>query len=173
MQLLLYMGNNTNQPGSYRCPKVRTEDEATGWVYQQHFMGNRTVLADTDDLDAPLRATQIKRTSIYWMLMEKSPGEFCNIRPGGLGTVLQSWNVAPGSPGYRRHAGGFTATATDGHAEWLKAPPYQPGKPPPSNFGELGDTSDGRNPASSWIDNGPTKKLYCRKFQSGGRGISY
>ena len=177
-QLSLYMSGSrgagtTNQMGVYLCPKVKTEDRANGWVYQLHFMGNRCVIADTGDLPSPVRSVQMGRTSIYWLIMEKGPGDTANIRPGGLkNPVLDAWNVPPGSPQYRRHAGGFTATACDGHAEWLKAPPYQPGRPPPQNWGELGDTSDGRNPASTWIDNGPTKKLYCRKFQGGG-GVSF
>lgn len=167
-QLLLFMGGQktTNQPGVYVCPSELKV--ATGWAYQIHFMGNRCVLADNDDVPKAVRSTMMKKTSIYWMLMEKAPWANCNIRPGGLGTILSAWNYPPGSPELRRHSGGFTATACDGHAEWVRTPPYQPGRPAPTHFMELGDTSDGRNPASSWQDNGPRPiKVFCRKYQSG------
>ncbi len=170
LQLVRYMGDQrgSNQPAIYLCPKE--QDVADSWVFQIHFMGNRCVLADNDDVPKAVRSSIMKKTSIYWMVMEKSPGMFCNIRPGGLGTILSAWNYPPGTPALRRHSGGFTATACDGHAEWVRTPAYQPGRPPPQNFNELGDTSDGRNPGSSWQDNGPRPiKVYTRKFQSGGQ----
>ena len=64
----------------------------------------------------------------------------------------------------------MTATAADGHAEWLRTPPYQPGRPPPDNFGELGDCYNGQNPGSSWKDDGPPPrriKLWTRYNQQG------
>jgi len=176
LQLLTQMGGHrgTNQPGVYLCPKEL--DVANNWAFQVHFMGNRCVLID-DGEDDPLtgnplthgvRSTIMKKTSIYWMLMEKSPGNLCNIRPGGLGTILSAWNYPPGSPGMRRHSGGFTATACDGHAEWVRTPAYQPGRPPPTHFMELGDTSDNQNPGTSWQHNGPRPiKVYTRKYQAG------
>lgn len=174
-QFTLYMSGSrsatsTNQPGVYLCPKVKPEEAAPGWVYQLHFMGNRCVIADTGDLPGPVRSMHLKQTSIYMLLMEKAPTQTANIRPGGFnsGGIIGGWNIPPGSPQFRRHTGGYTATACDGHAEWLKAPPYKPYAPAPKNFGELGDTSDGTNPASTWIDDGPKKKLYFRKFQGVG-----
>jgi len=170
MQLLQNMGGQTtNQPGVYLCPKE--QNVAQGWVFQNHFMGNRCVLADVDDVPRAVRSSIMKKTSIYWMLMEKSPGMFCNIRPGALANpILASWNYPPGSPELRRHNGGFTATACDGHAEWVRTPPYRPGAPAPQNFNELGDTSEGKNPGSSWKDNGPRPiKVYTREYQSGSR----
>ena len=168
MQLLQFMGGQTNQPAIYLCPKEQSV--ATSWVFQNHFMGNRCVLADIDDVPRAVRTSIMKKTSIYWMLMEKSPGMFCNIRPGGLGTILSGWNSPPGSPELRRHNGGFTATACDGHAEWVRTPAYRPGRPAPTDFMELGDTSEGRNPNSSWQDNGPRPiKVYTREYQSGSR----
>jgi hypothetical protein len=62
----------------------------------------------------------------------------------------------------------LTATAADGHAEWIRTPPYQPGGQGPVNFNELGDCSNGMNPGSTWLDNGPRPiKLYCRYNQQG------
>ncbi len=171
MQLLHYLGNNTNQTAFYLCPNEK--GASVGWVYPVHFVANRQVINDINDLPQAVTGAQIKRPSIYWMLMEKNSSDLCNIRPGGLGNpILAAWNVPPGAQGFRRHNTGFTALACDGHVEWLRPPPYRPGAPPPQNFGELGDTSDGLNPGSTWVDNGLPKKLYCRKFQSGG-GIAF
>jgi prepilin-type N-terminal cleavage/methylation domain-containing protein len=168
LQLLQYMGGykSTNQPGMYICPAER-RDPVAGWAFQVHFQSNRHLLTDTDDRDTPITGAMVRKTSVYWMLIEKEPGGFCNVRSGGLESpVLQSWNYPPGSIGYRRHDGGMTGVAADGHAEWLKMPPYQPGRPPPNNFGELGDCSDAPNPAvwGTWLYNLPTTKLYTRRF---------
>lgn len=167
MLLLPYAGSSgTNgQPKLYLCPNERTVDSS--WVFQLHFMGNRHVLADAGDLPKAIRSAQMRKTSIYWMVMEKGAGDYANVRPGGMANpVLVGWNSPPGSPQFRRHDGGTTATATDGHAEWLRMPPYRPGAPPPSNFQDLGDCSSGVNPASTWVDTGRVK-LYFRYNQQG------
>jgi prepilin-type N-terminal cleavage/methylation domain-containing protein/prepilin-type processing-associated H-X9-DG protein len=162
-----YMGvGNTNQPRVYLCPSEK--EIAANWVFQMHFQGNRFILSDLYMRDTALRSVHMtKGTSIYWMIMEKGPWDFANVKPGGLANpVLLSWNWAPGSPQYRRHSGGMTATAADGHAEWLRTPPYQPGRPPPDHFQELGDCSNGKNPNSTWKDRFRIK-LYCRYNQQG------
>ena len=160
------------QPGVYLCPVEKAVVE--GAPFQLHFQANRFVLCDWDMDDPPLRpkTTDMPKPSIYWMLMEKGPWDMANVKPGGLSNpVLQSWNQPPGWPQYRRHTGGMTSIAADGHAEFLLAPPYTPGRPAPSYWGELGDCSDGPNPGSSWLHNGPRPvKLYCRRFQSGWQG---
>jgi prepilin-type N-terminal cleavage/methylation domain-containing protein/prepilin-type processing-associated H-X9-DG protein len=167
-----YMGitkaGNTNQPKVYLCPAEK--GIADNWVFQLHFQGNRFILSDTFMQDVPLRSVNMtKGSSIYWMVMEKGPWDFANVKPGGLANpVLLTWNVPPGSPQYRRHNGGMTATAADGHAEWLRTPPYQPFRPPPANFNELGECSSGESIA--WDDNTPPRrriKLYCRYSQKG------
>ena len=169
MLLLHYIGNvNTNaQPGVYVCPSEKTI--ASNWVFQLHFQANRHILTDTNDLPQAIRTSQLRKTSIYWILMEKGASDFANVRPGGLANpVLLLWNEPPGAPQLRRHRGGMTATAADGHAEWVRTPPYQPGAAAPKNFNELGDCSSGVNPASTWKDNGPLRiKLYCRYNQQG------
>ena len=168
LQFLQFMGGykSTNQPAIYLCPGERREP-APDWAFQVHFQSNRHLLSDTDDRDTPITGAMVRKTSIYWMLIEKEPWGFCNVRSGGLeNPVLAAWNYPPGSPGFRRHDGGMTATAADGHSEPLRMPPYQPGKPPPSNFGGLGDCSDGANPAvhGVWRENGPSVKLYTRRY---------
>lgn len=167
-QLLLQFTGSTRtnaQPGIYLCPGEKSI--ANDWVFQLHFMGNRHVLTDNGDQPKALRSSQMRKTSIYWMVMEKGAGDYANVRPGGMANpVLLGWNTPPGSPQFRRHNGGSTATAADGHAEWLRLPPYRPGAPPPSGFQELGDCSSGVNPASTWVDSGRIK-LYFRYNQQG------
>ena len=158
----------TNQPRVYLCPAEK--QIADNWIFQLHFQGNRFILSDTFMQDQPLKSVNMtKGTSIYWMVMEKGPSDFANVKPGGLGNpVLLTWNMPPGWPQYRRHNGGLTATAADGHAEWLRMPPYQPGGRPPANFNELGECANGQSVA--WDDNTPPLrriKLYCRYNQQG------
>jgi prepilin-type N-terminal cleavage/methylation domain-containing protein len=168
MQFILYMGGFREglEPGFFICPS-EPDQNTYGKAFRLHYQCNRQLLSDTDDRDQPIRGAQVRKTSIYWMILEKSPlVALANIRPGGLANpVLAAWNTPPGSPEYRRHGGGMTSTAADGHAEWLRGPPYQPGKPPPTTFGELGDCSDDVNPGYTWI-NGPQVKLYCRRFNA-------
>jgi prepilin-type N-terminal cleavage/methylation domain-containing protein len=169
-----YMGvlknGNTNQPQVYMCPSEKGKIDDV--PFQLHFQGNRKILSDGDDRPKPLRSVDmIQGSAIYWMVMEKGPGDYANTNPGNLANpVLAGWNSGGGSPQYRRHNGGWTATAADGHADWLRGPPYQPGPNAvaPQNFGELGDCSLPPNPPSTWLDNGPRRiKLYCRYNQKG------
>lgn len=168
MQLLPFMGGYSNaQPTVFLCPNERRE--IAGWAFQVHYQGNRNIIADVNAYARPVRGTDVRTPARYWMFLEKEPSGFCSISPGALGTVLSTWNIAPGSPGYRRHNGGMTSTAADGHAECLLAPPYQPGAPAPRNFLELGDCAIGVNPSTTWQDpttpgndNGYRVKLYSR-----------
>jgi prepilin-type N-terminal cleavage/methylation domain-containing protein len=167
MQLLPYLGATSNaQPTVFLCP---TETATAGtWPIQLHYAANRMLSSDTSARDTPVRGAQVRNPTIYWLFMDKSPYDFASMTPGGLATALGMWNSPPGSPPYRRHSGGWTTAAADGHGEWLRASPCQPGRPSPSYFGELGDCSDGNNPASTWLHNGPWRiKLYCRENQTG------
>jgi len=174
-QLLRYLGGyQTNiQPPFYACPSET--DIATNWVFQVYYQVNRTLVPDTDSVSQPLRGAQVRSAARYWMFMDKSAAAYCNIKPGGLALALMIWNVPPGSPAYRRHGGGVNAVAADGHAEWLRTPPYQPGRPAPANFLELGDCASGQNPGSTWKDpsppgndNGYRVKLYTRYYALSG-----
>jgi prepilin-type N-terminal cleavage/methylation domain-containing protein/prepilin-type processing-associated H-X9-DG protein len=173
MQFLAYMGGKTNaQPGVYVCPSV-TESPNSAYLFQIHYQCNRELLSDTGHKDQPTTGAQVRKTAIYWMIIEKAPSSVCNIKPGALGNPsLLYWNFPPGSPEYRRHSGGMTATAADGHAEFLRTPPYlADSKTVPLNFYELGDCSQGDNPASSWArdnpHNGTRVKLFTRFKQYG------
>jgi prepilin-type N-terminal cleavage/methylation domain-containing protein/prepilin-type processing-associated H-X9-DG protein len=167
-----YMGvkmGNTNGLKAYLCPSEK--GVADNWIFQLHFQCNRFIMSDLDDRDQAVRSTQMtKGTAMYWMTMEKSPADFANVRPGGLANpALASWNSPPGCPQYRRHNGGMTATAADGHAEWLRTPKYEPSRPSPQNWNELGDIYN--DPAGgAWDDSTapPRKiKLWCRYVRGG------
>ena len=173
MMLLHYIGGyrgTNSQPGVYVCPSEKTTNP--DWAFQLHFVCNQSVFHDSDNYASPLRGAYMRKTSIYWVLFEKSPSDFCNIRAGAINNPPRlSWNY-PGPSGfafaqYVRHSWGMTSTAADGHAEWLRMPPYRPGRPPPDNMLELGDCANGKNPASTWPDNGTRVKLFCRDNQTG------
>ena len=167
MQLLHYLGGykgTNSQPGVYLCPSELKQDAR--WAFQMHFVCNQSIFHDSDNYDAPLRASYMRKTSIYWVLIEKGPSDFCDIRTGSLESpLLETWNIAPGVPQMRRHNAGMTSLAADGHAEWLRMPPYQPRNPkPPPNFLELGDCANGKNTAyhGVWFYDDPRAKLFCR-----------
>jgi prepilin-type N-terminal cleavage/methylation domain-containing protein len=163
-----YLGikpSNLTQPKIFMCPLEK--GVADNWQFQLHYLGNRMILSDNGDRETAVRSVMMpKGSSQYWILLEKAPGTIANYRPGGMSSdILSAWNSAGMLP-FRRHDGKNVATAADGHAVALKMPPYQPGRPAPDNFGELGDCSDGNNPQSSWKDPGPIK-LYTRANQQG------
>jgi prepilin-type N-terminal cleavage/methylation domain-containing protein/prepilin-type processing-associated H-X9-DG protein len=166
MQLLPYLGGYQNdQPPVFVCPSET--QVAENWVFQLHYQANRLWVTDVNDTAQPVRGAQRRNPAIYWLFMEKGPWDYANVRPGGLLNPLLVWNSPPGSPQYRRHSGGLSAAAADGHVDWLRTPPYQPGRPAPDNFLELGDCSNGGNPANSWRDDPARVKLYCRERQAG------
>jgi prepilin-type N-terminal cleavage/methylation domain-containing protein len=178
--ILQYMGINYKpnvQPGVYLCPSERSTTVIP--PFNIHFMGNRHILSDENETlrhGTAVRSAEMRKTSIYWMIMEKGNGGLLAIRPGSLGNPTRLyWNYPPGSPEHRRHSGGMTAIAGDGHAEWLRMPKYLgDSKTVPLNMLELGDCSTGVNPASTWQDptipgdhNGGRAKLWCRFSQKG------
>ncbi len=168
--LLPYMsGFITNvQPAIYLCPKERNVAmRSVGVPYesQLHFWANRFIISDIrDHPEGGVRSAQLKKTSIYWMIGEKDVYEMANIDSGALIELhLNLWNTPPGDPAMRRHNGGQMSIAADGHAERLRMPPYQPGRPAPPNFVELGDTVIGVQGAhGNWQNNGPFVKMYMR-----------
>jgi prepilin-type N-terminal cleavage/methylation domain-containing protein len=165
MQLLRYLGGYvpTNQPRTYICPSE--SGFAANWAFQVHYTANRYLLSDVNELPQAILGSHVRKPSQFWMFIEKSPFDYCNMRSGSLANpILFAWNYPPGSPQLRRHNGGTTSVAADGHIEWLRMPLYRPGAPPPSNFVELGDCANGSNPGSTWVD-GPQVKLFTRYQQ--------
>jgi prepilin-type processing-associated H-X9-DG protein len=167
MQLLAYMGGYRNaQPLVYRCPSESAF--LSNWPFQLHYQANRMLLSDTMDRDTLIRGAQVRNPAIYWLFMDKGPADFITIRPGGLANpVLAAWNYPPGFPQFRRHSGGVSAAAADGHVDWLRMPPYQPGNASPTGFPELGDCANNQNPSSTWYGNTPFIKLYSRYSTTG------
>lgn len=138
-QLLRYRGGDfpTNtQPPVYCCPSEN--GTAPNWVFPVHYQANRDLLSDLDSLGTPITSAMVRKPEILWMFIEKNPRSACSIRSDALDMVREFWNSPPGSPWSRRHNGGMTATAADGHLEWLRMPPYQPGQPAPCDLLELG-----------------------------------
>jgi prepilin-type N-terminal cleavage/methylation domain-containing protein len=171
-QVLPYLGVSykTNvQPDIFLCPSEVGPTAVPPVVL--HYMANRNIMSDAMDPTrngAAVRGAEIRKPSIYWMLLEKDSGGLYAVRPLTLNSLRMGWNEAPGYPSYRRHSGGTTATAADGHADWLRMPPYRPNAPAPLNFLELGDCSTGIN-LSTWQDptipgdhNGGRVKLWSR-----------
>jgi prepilin-type N-terminal cleavage/methylation domain-containing protein/prepilin-type processing-associated H-X9-DG protein len=172
MLILQYMGgyHPTNQPRVYICPSERRTPKETYTdtaPFQLHFQGNRNIVCDTLDCGTGIRGAQLKKSSVYCMTMEKDPSHYANILTGALITdYMIGWNTPGGlGVGMRRHGGGLTATAADGHAEWLHMPRSQPGKPDPLNFLELGDCytpPNGTAYVPFWAANDPRAKLFWR-----------
>jgi type II secretory pathway pseudopilin PulG len=167
MQLLRYMGGSSNaQPKVFRCPSEKTFAET--WPIQLHYQANRVWVSDTSSTDQPIHGAEMRKPAIIWLFMDKGPFDFATVRPGSLANpILVGWNMPPGSPQYRRHSGGVGAVAGDGHADWLLLPPYQPSRPSPLDFLELGDCANGQNPASSWSPNTTRAKLFFRYSTTG------
>ena len=132
-------------------------------------MANQHLLRSLDYAEPfPLRAARIRAPARYWALIEKSTTDLSEAKAGALeNPVRLAWNVPPGSSQHRRHNGGMTSTAGDGHAEWLRMPPYNPGAPPPPNLLELGDCLSGVGPR--WPAGGRVK-LYTRYEHTSANG---
>jgi len=157
------------------CP---SEMKVAGYNYdpndpfpmQMHFGANGNIIMQYGPTDTsptfPIRTSQLRKTSIYWVLDEKDPYDLSTVTPGSLEQLyLTPWNDS----GYdtharRRHGGGEIIVAGDGHAEWLRMPPYQPGQPSPGNFWELGSQVVQPQPGTrgNWTTNGNRVKIYCR-----------
>ncbi len=173
MQLLTYLGGYTpsNQPSVYFCPNESTI--VSGASFQLHYQANRNVICDTNDCLTGNPGSKVRNAETFWLFLEKGAWHYANIKSGPLITdYMMQWNYAGNitSPGMRRHNGGLTAAAIDGHVEWLRMPKYEPGSPAPLNFVELGDCYTGPNNspyAPYWSNNGPAAKLFCRNTTAG------
>jgi hypothetical protein len=94
------------------------------------------------------------------VLIEKSTTDLFEVKAGALDNpIRQTWNVPLGVPQMRRHDGGMTSTAADGHAEWLRTPPYEGDNTAAPNLLELGNCLSGIG--SRWPDSGRVK-LFTR-----------
>jgi len=176
--ILSYMGgfrSDAPPPTSFMCPNERNvalTSAGTPALIQLHFWCNRNIISDTRDHPVGgIRSAQLYKASVYWILSEKDVAEMGNIDSGALIQLhLNTWNLPPlDSPGMRRHDGGQMAIAADGHATWLRMPPFQPGSGiVPGNFVELGDTiTEQQGAHGNWRTNGPRVKLWTRYNRNG------
>ncbi|PHX95291.1 MAG: hypothetical protein CK546_03345 [Pedosphaera sp.] len=159
---LSYLGGSTNgvlttrvATKVYICPAEK--DSTLGWGgYAEDYRANRHLIRDPGFSAAqPIRRVHIASASKYLVFTEKDTtnGQF-TLPAATFNSVRMQWNVASPSGQFQRwgnvrHSWGSTATAADGHAEWLRMPPFSgSGAPVPVDLGELGDASD--DPASLW-----------------------
>lgn len=170
---LRYLGGGSAaniNPQIYNCPSEK--DTALGaWPFAMNFMANRHMFRDPSVAAAalfPVRASQLPSPSIFWTHVEKANTGLADTQAGGLNNpVRQGWNIpnAAGQfayPYHRRHNGGMTSTAADGHAEWLRMPPVNLGAAAPVDLNELGDAT---TTGSMW-PNPPQTKLWMRVVQA-------
>ncbi|MBM3830640.1 MAG: type II secretion system protein [Verrucomicrobia bacterium] len=174
MQLVPYLKVATNaQPRPFLCTADPTPAPPAGAPFTVHYRANGHVFRD-DQLGTPpvgvLRGQQIQSPSSISLHTEKDSGNGLSRRSANFNTMRTEWNI-PGADGQSTklgmmwHSGGMTSSAADGHAEWLRSPPYSPNAPAPADLGELGDqrgaTTVGTGQANRWLS--PRAKLFVRE----------
>lgn len=174
MMLLRYLGGSsvgTVNPQIYNCPSEKDTTLGT-WAFAMNFMANRHMFRDPSvatQAQFPLRASALPSPSIYWTHIEKANTGLADTQAGGLNNPVRlGWNIANAAgqfayPYHRRHNGGMTSTAADGHAEWMRMPPVNLGSGiVPGDLNELGDCT---GTGSMWT-NTPQTKLWMRVNQA-------
>ncbi len=174
--LLAYMGGyrSNNPTPIFMCASEKVNagygyDPNNPFALQLHFWANSDIVKEYDPPNPPrrpIRGANLRKTSIYWLLGEKNIYDMATTSPGALEELyLTPWNLGPFEDirGLCRHSGGQNAIAADGHAEWLRMPPYQPRRPSPGNFWDLGSCVTGsQGTRGNWTTNGPRVKLWTR-----------
>jgi prepilin-type N-terminal cleavage/methylation domain-containing protein len=177
LQLMRYVGGATTNSNTtakvYWCPSEKTP--TTTLAYRVNYRANRQIFRDPGfNTPVPLRGADIQKPTLYEILTEHAPNDLgFSVAASGMNGHRTGWNkpgAGPGgnSGGMTRHSWGMTGAATDGHAEWMRMPPYNPGPQPPVDLGELGDTTDDAK-NQLWPPN-PKTKLWIR-FKSGQGGF--
>jgi prepilin-type N-terminal cleavage/methylation domain-containing protein len=176
MQLQRYLGSagSTNSNTStrvYWCPA--NKPVATTLPFRLDYRSNRQIFRDPGvTTGLPLHGASILKPTAYAILTEHNTTDtgFSDLA-SGINSLRTSWNNA-GAGQYGNHSGmvrhnwGMCSPVTDGHAEWMRMPPYQSGKPAPPDLLELSDTTD--DPANQlWIPN-PKTKLWIRARNGNG-----
>jgi len=175
-QLIRYMGGTTNNP-----PKslICTSDPTPGpgaFAFTVHYRANRHIFRDAAFTSpVPLRGIMIQSPSIMVMHTEKDSGNAnFSMNNGGYNTVRNNWNNTTGGgpngftrSGMVRHNHGMVGSAADGHSEWLKLPPFNPGAAAPTDMQDLGDIAGSNQASASWPKSG-REKLYIRNHNGGG-----
>jgi prepilin-type N-terminal cleavage/methylation domain-containing protein len=181
-QLLPYLGGSTNGALTnriasrlYICPAEKYS--TLGWGgYAEDYRANRHIFRDPGfSFPEPARSAQMPSAARYCIFTEKDTtnGQF-TLPAATFNSIRTLWNVATAAGAFQRwgnvrHNWGQTATAADGHCEWLRMPPFSGANAPvPPNLEELGDCSDDPTgtlwPASSKV------KLFIRQNSSATTG---
>lgn len=173
-QLLPYLSASVSQPSrTYWCPS--DPDTATPvFGYRVNYLANRHIFRDVGFVvPYALRGAQVSQAHRYLMFGEKDTAS-AQFTAGAThynahGTAWNTPGANPSrgnSPGMVRHHWGMTATAADGHVEWLRMPPYAPGATVPPDMFSLADTTD--EPANSLWPANSQARLFLRSIQGGG-----
>jgi prepilin-type N-terminal cleavage/methylation domain-containing protein len=176
MLLMRYMGGATTNSNSttrvYWCPAEKTP--TTTLPYRLNYRANRQIFRDPAVVTGvPLRGPSILKPSAYMIISEHAPNDMgFSVDASGMNGKRTSWNNTGGgqygtSPGMVRHSWGMCSPATDGHADWLKMPAYNPGKAAPPDLQDLSDTTDD-TAGQNWVPNARTKLWIRARNGNGG-----
>jgi len=177
MQLMKYLGNTSTNSNTvtkvYRCAS-ETDNNLGGFAFRVDYRANRHIFRDTNFTDPkPLRGTTIPAPSKFVMHTEKTAnnGQF-SVNNGGYNSIRTGWNTPSatgqfGRGGMTRHNFGMMGTAADGHAEWLRMPPFVANAAAPVDMVDLGDIGGPDQTSASWPFN-PKAKLFIRQKNGGG-----
>jgi prepilin-type N-terminal cleavage/methylation domain-containing protein len=176
-QLIVFMGGTTNNPPkSLTCTADPTPSPGA-FAFAVHYRANRHIFRDVAFTAAPtpLRGIMIQSPSLMAMHTEKD-GNNANfsMNNGDYNSVRNNWNNTTGGgpngftrSGMVRHNHGMVGSAADGHSEWLKLPPFNPGAAAPTDMQDLGDIAGPNQASASWPKTG-REKLYIRNHNGGG-----
>jgi prepilin-type N-terminal cleavage/methylation domain-containing protein len=176
MQLIKYIGGSTNTnavPRTFTCIAEKS-DNLGGFAFRVDYRANRHIFRDTNFTDPnALRTTTIAAPAKYVMHTEKTAnnGQF-SVNAGGYNSIRTSWNTPNNNGqfnrgGMTRHTFGMNGTAADGHAEWMRMPPYLGNSVAAPNLEELGDIGGNDQSGANWV-NSPRTKLFIRDRNGGG-----
>jgi len=167
-QLIPYMGGttgSTNQPKAFVCITSKNDDLGP-FPFRVDYRANRHVFRDVTFTSAStaMRGSAIQRPADINIHTEKeaNSGGFSD-DASTFNAYRTTWNSVPGGRiSMKRHNNGMVSTAADGHAVWLKMPPYNDGAPAPANLEHLGDVADGNQTGALWPKTG-REKLFIRQ----------
>ncbi|MEQ2010053.1 MAG: type II secretion system protein [Limisphaerales bacterium] len=171
--LIPYMGGSTSSPPKSLVCSAAMNDTLGAFPFAVHYRANRHVFRDTTFAAAPvpLRGAFVQQPSQINIHTEKEAnnGGFSD-DVGAFNNYRTSWNSTPASRlSMRRHNDSMVGTAADGHAEWLRMPPFSFGASAPVNMEALGDVGGSDQTGASWPQSG-RERLFIR-FQNAGGGF--
>ena len=144
--LLRYLGITTaiglTQVPAYLCPAKDDTLQQTGVLFPMSYKANEHVYrCAINRYPSALRASQVNQPTTILVVSEKQKSNNqLQYSYNSLNNTRLGWNTATGIDAMARHSFASIATAADGHAETLKAPPYSRGQPAPADMFEIGET---------------------------------